>query len=979
MARAVDTVTDMIAHKLKAHGETVLLPAGTIQHFVDPSSVWFIVDGSVDLFAVSRHEGRQTGPRQHLVTLAPGALIWGTERSVGGDGISFLAYIETEVRLVQLDVATLETDELRELRSPALVEGIDRWIMALSHGAARYLRPRRTVLRFLSAGEESTLEEKERIGGHKGVVWARLIEGSCSFFDVTPIAVGDGGVLAALTPASWLTVHETCVVQGVSTESLLAEGTLVEHMRQFHRWLFHCLAFSIRAMISMEDARLRAREDRVEADIESTFVGFSKLLNADTAHGRSVTNTDALFTCCTLVGEAMGAAMVLPARWERHRRADERPLDVEDIATASQLRVRMVVLRGRWWTEDNGPLVGCIEEDRRPVALLPRTGSRYVLYDPAVGRYQNVTEKVALQLSPATYMFYSSLPDRPVSGDDILRFGLQRCWRDLLVIIGSGAASGLLATGVPLATGYVFDSLIPDHEGSQLVQVGLALLVVALSATIFHFVVDVAQLRAEGRISGSLQAAFMDRLLRLPNAFFAEYSAGDLAHRIMVIEEIRREMTGLMLGSIIAGVFSVFSLGLLFYYSPIAAALATSLVSIMAGAAVLTGLVLRRAMAAREALTGRLAGVVLGIVTGIAKLRLTAAEDRAFNLWGVLFREMRQREVAVRRTINGYRIFWSGYEVLCLTVVYAIVGEAVAGTISTGDFLGFVAAFASFFAAMSALANAIISAFRVAPRYVRALPIVQTIPENIAGRTDPGVLSGSFEVNGVVFCYTPETPPVLDGLTMSVAAGEFVAVVGPSGSGKSTIMRLLLGFENPEAGGVFYDGRDLRGLDLERVRRQIGVVLQNGRLMPGSIYENIRGATQATVEDCWEAANQAGLAQDINDMPMGMHTVLTEGTSALSGGQVQRILIARAIVGKPRLLLMDEATSALDNQTQAIVTESLDRLSVTRVVIAHRLSTIMKADRIYVVKGGQVVETGSYRDLVSQNGVFAQLSKRQQI
>jgi ATP-binding cassette subfamily C protein len=214
-------------------------------------------------------------------------------------------------------------------------------------------------------------------------------------------------------------------------------------------------------------------------------------------------------------------------------------------------------------------------------------------------------------------------------------------------------------------------------------------------------------------------------------------------------------------------------------------------------------------------------------------------------------------------------------------------------------------------------------------------------------------------------------------VSLQCRPGEFVALVGPSGSGKSTLLRLLLGFEAPEAGAIRYDRRDLAALDARAVRRQIGTMLQNGRLLAGDIFTNIVGASTLTLEDAWAAARLAGLDEDIRQLPMGMHTVLSDGASTLSGGQRQRLLIARAIVHKPRLLFFDEATSALDNRTQEIVGESLERLAVTRLVIAHRLSTIQKADRIYVLERGRIVESGTYRELMQRRGVFAALARRQ--
>jgi ABC-type bacteriocin/lantibiotic exporter with double-glycine peptidase domain len=252
-----------------------------------------------------------------------------------------------------------------------------------------------------------------------------------------------------------------------------------------------------------------------------------------------------------------------------------------------------------------------------------------------------------------------------------------------------------------------------------------------------------------------------------------------------------------------------------------------------------------------------------------------------------------------------------------------------------------------------------------------------TAPEARAERTDPGVLSGDIEINQVSFRYKADGPLALNDVSLRVRPGEFVAIVGPSGSGKSSLFRLLLGFETPEAGSVYYNGQDLTKLDVQAVRRQIGVVLQEARLMPGSIYQNIIGTLDLTLEDAWEAARMSGLDEDTRQMPMGMHTVITAGGATLSGGQRQRLMIARAVVAKPRLMLFDEATSALDNRTQETVSKNLEVLHTTRIVIAHRLSTIRRADRVYVLVGGRLAQSGAYAELLNQRGPFADLVKRQ--
>ncbi|MGZ8975802.1 ATP-binding cassette domain-containing protein [Methylomagnum sp.] len=297
--------------------------------------------------------------------------------------------------------------------------------------------------------------------------------------------------------------------------------------------------------------------------------------------------------------------------------------------------------------------------------------------------------------------------------------------------------------------------------------------------------------------------------------------------------------------------------------------------------------------------------------------------------------------------------------------------------IGTGDFLAFNAAFTQFLTAILGLGTALTTLLNAIPLYERAQPILHTLPEVDGAGATPGELRGAIELSRVNFSYSADGPQILKDIDLRIAPGEFVAFVGPSGSGKSTLFRLLLGFEVPTSGAVHYDGQDLAGLNVRALRRQLGVVLQNGKLMPGDIFTNIVGSAPLTLDDAWEAARLAGLDGDIRAMPMGMHTVIAEGASTLSGGQMQRLMIARALVGKPRVLLFDEATSALDNRTQEQVSQSLERLNATRVVIAHRLSTIANADWIHVFEQGRVVESGTYGELMERAGRFAELARRQ--
>ena len=380
-------------------------------------------------------------------------------------------------------------------------------------------------------------------------------------------------------------------------------------------------------------------------------------------------------------------------------------------------------------------------------------------------------------------------------------------------------------------------------------------------------------------------------------------------------------------------------------------------------------------------LRGRISGKLFEFIDNIAKLRVSGTESRAFAAWAREFSAQKEMSIRARGVSNALTVFNSTFPVISLALIFSyaahLMGQPLLHEFTTGAFLAFLAAYIQFQSAALQLNSTVESVLGIVPLYERAAPIFETLPEVDDGKRLPGDLTGLLEINHLSFRYHPNMPFVLRDLSFAVKPGEFVAIVGPSGSGKSTLLRLLVGFEKPESGAIYYDGQDLAGLDIQAVRQQMGVVIQNARLVSGTVFHNIVGSAALTLDDAWQAARMAGLEQDISEMPMGMHTVISEGGGSLSGGQRQRLFIARAIVKKPRILLFDEATSSLDNQTQSIVSSSLDALQVTRIVIAHRLSTIINADRILVMEKGVVVQCGAHHELVNQNGLFRELAKRQ--
>ncbi|MBD2302228.1 NHLP bacteriocin export ABC transporter permease/ATPase subunit [Nostoc sp. FACHB-87] len=676
------------------------------------------------------------------------------------------------------------------------------------------------------------------------------------------------------------------------------------------------------------------------------------------------------------VGKSLGITIRPPAKSENSH-------TLEAIARASGFRTRRVTLTPNWWTTDCGSLLAFTKDANQPVALLPIKGKKYEILDPAELTRSPVNRHTAAKLAPIAYTFYRPFPDREITVWDVLQFTFRGHTADLIKIILVGVIASLFGMVTPFITGMFIDYAIPDANRQLLIQMGLGLFAASFGVMIFQLAQSFTILRLQTQVSFDTQAAMWDRLLKLKPAFFRQYSTGDLHNRVSAISQIRDRLSSSILRTLFISVFSLLNLGLLIVYSfPLAlVAMAIALVAVIV--TTISGIITRQKMRPLQQLSGEVFGLTVQLIGGVSKLRVAAAESEAFACWANKYTQQVKLILStqlVEDLLTAFNVILppvSSMVLFGLTV--ALIGQSQGQGLSTGTFLAFNAAFGIFITSAARLSNTLIDILEITILWERAQPILQTKTEVDAHKYHPCKLHGGVKLDQVCFRYRLDSPLVLDGITLEAQPGEFIAIVGVSGSGKSTIVRLLLGFETPEAGTIFYDGRDLSGLDIAAVRRQLGVVLQNGRIMSGSIWENIAGGAIVSQEEAWEALQMAGLAEDVQAMPMGIHTIISEGGGNLSGGQRQRLFIARALVHKPQILLFDEATSALDNRTQGIVTQSLEQFGVTRVVIAHRLSTIRHADRIYVLDRGKVVQQGSFAELAGVEGLFADLMARQMV
>jgi NHLM bacteriocin system ABC transporter ATP-binding protein len=646
---------------------------------------------------------------------------------------------------------------------------------------------------------------------------------------------------------------------------------------------------------------------------------------------------------------------------------------LQAIAEASGVRVRAVNLAGAWWEQDNGPILAYRVCGMEPVALLP-SGRGYDLVEPGSEFRQPVNASMVATLHAQAHVFYRSF-NGGRGAWDLIRFGLHGFGKDLRNMLLCGIAMVLFAVVMPQAVALLFAHAIPDADRSLLLQLAIAMAASAFGAMLFDLTRAVSALRMQTAMSAALQAATWDWLLKLSPSFFRRFSAGDLRARVEGVRSIGALIRPETQRAILVGLSAFLYLALMFWHSPALAALAAACaLLVMICAAVCCAALSRMQDSLLEA-EGALLGQMVQLINAIPKFRVANAEERAFAWWGNAYGRKQKLGDRIQAMQDRLRLVTGVAPVLATAISF---GVAVRGSgIELGAFLAFSLAFGGFMQAITELSDTASGMVSIATHWRRAKTILDTAPEADAAKANPGRLTGRLALDRVTFRYRENGRATLEDVSLHAAPGECIALVGPSGSGKSTILNLLLGFESVASGRVLIDGRDLCGLDPTAVRRQIGVVRQDSRLSAQSIFENIVCGSRFTMEEAWEAARAAGMAEDIEQMPMGMHTIVSEGGANLSGGQRQRLLIARALVMKPRVLLFDEATSALDNRTQQIVTESMKLMKATRLIVAHRLSTIRHADRIYVIEAGRVVQQGTFNELAEQPGLFRRLMTRQ--
>lgn len=639
---------------------------------------------------------------------------------------------------------------------------------------------------------------------------------------------------------------------------------------------------------------------------------------------------------------------------------------------------RSVILESGWYKDAIGAMLGIRKDNGTVVALIPSGFSGYEYFDLESGKYIKVKKSNEDLFEDEAIAFYKPFPLKSITIKDLIVYIAQvLSVSDYVAIALATLAVSLLGMLTPKINNILFSVVVTS--GSVRLLIGIAIFAICLSLTslIISSVKSLISARINTKLSISIEAATMMRLMSLPADFFKNYSSGELQERAGNISSLCDMLVSTILNTGMTSVFSLIYIYQIFVYAPglVIPSLIITFITIIFF--VVSALMQMKISVKQMELGGRESGMTYALISGVQKIKLAGAEKRAFARWANLYAERISYSYNPPAFLKLNPVISSAISLTGTLVMYYM---AVKTGVSVAEYYAFNTAYGMVSGAFMSLSSIALTFAQIKPILERVKPLLDAKPEISEGKQVITRLSGAIEMNNVSFRYNESMPNVIDNLSLKIRPGQYVAIVGKTGCGKSTLMRLLLGFEKADRGAIYYDGKDINSLDLKSLRRKIGSVMQNGKLLQGDIYSNITiSAPWLTMDEAFEAAEKAGIAEDIRRMPMGMHTMISEGSGGISGGQRQRLMIARAIAPKPKILMFDEATSALDNITQRQVCEALDAMKCTRIVIAHRLSTIKQCDRIIVLDGGHIVEDGTYRELIDNKGYFYELVERQRV
>ncbi len=948
----------------------------------DPQYLLLVERGAVNVFIRETADGVQIAPLTHIAHASAGQAVFGfgADAAPTGAEVVVKGLPSSIVRRVPIGSITEQValDSGNNALAREVAAKLDEWIKSVAQSISAGIAWYTQVDGRTEPGGGQKLAGT--LTAERGVVW---LVGDCARAAFLGSEEGQGpkGTMP-LTSSIWVEIADQTVFDVKTTMEMLqeygVESVLEVSVSEFHRLTIDFMVFQRR--LQLVDTANQLRESTAWKNILARNAQGELFSLQSRRSGRA------------REPNALTEALKLVARHEdidlNHAGAFEGELTQSNIRAyleRSVIRHRRVTLSvtDRWWIGDCGAFLGFRLQDSQPVALIPGQAGRYSEIDPVTGSKRLVTEPIAKELRDNALQLYGSLSTRsaePAGLAALLGMAGRGIAPDMIRLLLTGLLSGLLTIAPAVGIGILIERIVPANDTSLLIQFSLALIAVALTATLAQVLRGTAVMRIEGRVAGRLGAALMDWVCRMKPSLATNFSAGELGTRLMAFQEMRDRVAGPAVTSFLTAVFLLPSFLVVFLYSSTMGWLLLLFGVVSLAVVVFIVIAQIRPNTLHLDAIRRMSSELLQLLLGITKLQSSRSESAAYATWAKYYKQQKRAEIAVASLSEHVIALGTALPFLAGAFVTLVMVYAEPGTMSVAEFLIVFALTQTFFTAIATLSLSFEAIASFWPRFDEVRPVLAAEIERTPTQDNQIKLEGEVHFDRVTFRYGENDPLILDGVSIHAAPGEFIAIVGESGAGKSTLVKLALGLLEPSSGGVLFDGHDLTRLDPVCVRRQMGTVIQEAVLHYGTVLSNIVGSHHeyGTVE-AWEAARLACVDEDIINMPMGMHTAVSENGVTLSGGQRQRLAIATALIRKPRVVLLDEATGWLDAVTQHDVMDNIEKLAATRIVVAHRLSTIKKANRIYMLEAGRVIQEGTFEQLAEAEGPFRELIKRQTI
>jgi len=818
------------------------------------------------------------------------------------------------------------------------------------------------------------LSANETISAKKQITWIKITDGKLLYGGLeTLTATPKKPCIFPFTQHSWAQALAPTALTPISSEHLISTVYFWRHLRAFHNTLFACESRNATHITIDQENRIKKAHQLKNQRLKQTQHNLESILNESKPIPYCGITDDPLINALTLIGKSLSIEIINP----HQHHFDTKEEKLTHTLQTSNIRFRAVKLQKKWWENDSGPLLGYLQNTKQPVALMPSASHHYTIINPETNRRYSITAQNQAEIEPIGYMLYRTFPEKRITKRELAKFSLKNQTQNIVILLFFSALSGLLSILPPIGVGILFRFIIPSANIGLLVQFICGWLICILATLLCNIPRNMIVLRLVESMNRHIQAATINHLLALPPTFFKRFLAGDLAAKANSFHAARQKLHGTDLAHILTGLFSFFHIGLLFYLNWQMAIGATAMISIYCLYIVIKSIFYVIAQKKFIRTSHKETGIVFQFISGITKLKTTACEQEALSAWSQHFSRCQKTYAKLDKHVRSFTSFGHYFHFPSLILLLVIEYYILDNSLPTSTFLAFYMSYSYLMLALQNISQSMLPLFNIATAYTESKPIFDARPEIQTQKTNSFTIEGHLDLNHLSFRYQPDLPLVLENMSLSIKPGEYVAIVGPSGSGKSTLLRLLLGFNTPDIGTVLYDSKNLNRLSIQTLRKQIGVVLQNSALFPGTILSNIIGSRATTQDEIQTVIQQTGLDNAIQALPMGFNTVIPEGATVLSTGQKQLILIARALLKQPKILFFDEATNALDRLSQKRILKSIQHITATRVVIAHRLDTIKTADTIIVLNNGKIVQKGTYATLAKCDGLFKSLIQKQ--